>query len=61
MSKVIHLSGLLADRRAEILERWTQRIAREHKEKDLSRGELWDHLPNFFDEGWQLCERQRAP
>jgi signal transduction histidine kinase len=50
MDNVIHLSRLLADRRAEILERWTQRIGREHVDKDLSRGELWDHLPNFFDE-----------
>ena len=50
MNNVIHLSRLLADRRAEILERWTQRIGREHEDKDLSRGELWDHLPHFFDE-----------
>lgn len=50
MNNLIHLSSLLADRRTEILERWTQRIAREHVEKDLSRGELWDHLPHFFDE-----------
>src|ERR1700730_9263348 len=47
---MIHLSGLLADRRVEILERWTQRIGREHVDKELSRGELWDHLPHFFDE-----------
>jgi len=46
----IQLSGLLAERRAEILVRWTQRIDREHVDKDLSRGELWDHLPHFFDE-----------
>jgi signal transduction histidine kinase len=45
----IRLSSLLAERRAEILERWTQRIRREHTDKDLSRGELWDHLPLFFD------------
>jgi hypothetical protein len=32
------------------LERWTQRIGREHRKKGLSRGELWDHLPHFFDE-----------
>lgn len=50
MNDVIDLSGLLADRRAEILERWTQRIGREHVDKELSRGELWDHLPHFFDE-----------
>jgi signal transduction histidine kinase len=46
----IHLSRLLADRRVDILERWTQRIGREHGDKELSRGELWDHLPLFFDE-----------
>jgi signal transduction histidine kinase len=45
----IHLSRLLADRRVEILERWTRRIG-EHVDKELSRGELWDHLPHFFDE-----------
>jgi two-component system, OmpR family, phosphate regulon sensor histidine kinase PhoR len=50
VNNVIHLSGLLADRRAEILERWTQRIGREHEDKDLSRGELWDHLPHLFDQ-----------
>jgi signal transduction histidine kinase len=50
VDNVIHLSRLLADRRLHILERWTQRIGREHSDKDLSRGELWDHLPRFFDE-----------
>ena len=40
-------SSLLADRRADILERWTQRIGREHVDKELSRGQLWDHLPLF--------------
>jgi signal transduction histidine kinase len=50
VNKMIHLSSLLADRRADILERWTQRIGREHVDKELSRGELWDHLPHFFDE-----------
>jgi len=49
MSTTIHLSRLLAERRAEILQRWTQRIAHEHADKELSRGELWDHLPLFFD------------
>jgi len=50
VDNAIHLRGLLAARRAEILERWTQRIRREHSDKELSRGELWDHLPLFFDE-----------
>ena len=50
MDNTIHLSSLLAERRVEILERWTQRIRWEHADKDLSRGELWDHLPRFFDE-----------
>ena len=50
MDKSIYLSNLLAGRRGEILERWTGRIRREHTDKDLSRGELWDHLPLFFDE-----------
>jgi len=50
VDNTIHLSALLADRRVDILERWTQRIGREHVDKELSRGELWDHLPHFFDE-----------
>ena len=50
MNNLTDLRGLLAERRTSILERWTQRIAREHVEKDLSRGELWDHLPRFFDD-----------
>ena len=50
MDKTIDLSRLLNERRVEILERWTQRIRWEHTDKDLSRGELWDHLPLFFDE-----------
>lgn len=50
MKNLIHPSRLLAERRAEILDRWTRRIGREHEDKELSRGELWDHLPIFFDE-----------
>ena len=50
MNTTLHLSQVLADRRSEILERWTRRIGREHADKELSRGELWDHLPLFFDE-----------
>jgi hypothetical protein len=50
VDKTIDLSSLLDERRVEILERWTQRIRWEHTDKDLSRGELWDHLPLFFDE-----------
>jgi signal transduction histidine kinase len=50
VDNIIHLSSLLANRRGDILERWTQRIGREHADKELSRGELWDHLPHFFDE-----------
>jgi signal transduction histidine kinase len=50
MNNLIRLSRLLAERRVGILERWTQRIGREHEDKELSRGELWDHLPRFFDE-----------
>ena len=48
MDKTIDLSSLLDERRVEILERWTQRIRWEHTDKDLSRGELWDHLPLFL-------------
>jgi signal transduction histidine kinase len=50
LDRTLHLSNLLAARRSEILERWRQRISREHADKDLSHGELWDHLPLFFDE-----------
>jgi signal transduction histidine kinase len=46
----LQLSSLLAKRRMEIIERWTQRIEREHKSKELSCGELCDHLPRIFDE-----------
>lgn len=46
----IDLPGLLASQRKEILERWMQRISREHDEKGLSRAELRDHLPTFFDQ-----------
>lgn len=54
----IQLSSLLADRRVDILERWTERIRWEHADKELSRGELWDQLPHFFDE---VLEALRAP
>jgi signal transduction histidine kinase len=50
VDKPIDLSSLIAERRVEILERWAERIRWEHADKDLSRGELWDHLPLFFDE-----------
>ena len=60
MNNTIHLSGLLAERRAEILKRWTRRIAREHEDKELSRGELWDHLPLLFDEMLQALSAEGA-
>jgi signal transduction histidine kinase len=60
LNRTINLSNLLAARRAEILERWTQRISREHTDKDLSRGELWDHLPLFFDEVLAALESAEA-
>lgn len=50
MNRTLHLSHLLAARRTEILERWRRRISHEHADKGLSHGELWDHLPLFFDE-----------
>jgi two-component system phosphate regulon sensor histidine kinase PhoR len=50
MNQPIQLSSLLAERRVEILERWTQRIAWEHADKNLSHGELQDHLPLFFEQ-----------
>lgn len=49
MNNSIRLSALMVARRAEILDRWMKRIAREHTDKELTRGELWDHLPHFFD------------
>ena len=60
MNNTIHLSGLLAEHRREILERWTHRIAREHQDKELSRGELRDHLPLFFDEVLQALSAEGA-
>ena len=50
MENTIHLTTLLAGRRSEILDRWTRHIQREHADKELSRGELRDHLPSFFNE-----------
>jgi signal transduction histidine kinase len=50
VNSTIQLGSLLAGRRAAILERWTQRIGREHPDKELTRGELWDHLPHFLEE-----------
>lgn len=41
---------LVAERRAQILERWTRRLPVEHADKDLSRAELRDHLPGFLEE-----------
>lgn len=59
MHNTIPLSSLLAERRVEILERWTQRIRWEHADKGLSRGELWDHLPRFFDEVLAALEAEQ--
>jgi signal transduction histidine kinase len=50
LAGTIQLSSLLARRRTEIIERWTGRIEREHQDKELSCGELCDHLPRIFDE-----------
>jgi signal transduction histidine kinase len=61
MTRTIQLSSLLAERRAEILKRWTQRTGREHADKDLSRGELWDHLPRFFDEVLAALRTEEVP
>jgi signal transduction histidine kinase len=44
------LSDLLAARRARILERWTERIQREHLPEGASHGELWNELPLILDE-----------
>lgn len=61
MNNPIQLTPLLAARRTEILERWTQRISREHADKELSRGELWDHLPNFFNELLAALRAEETP
>lgn len=50
VNELIDLCALVADRRAQILERWTRRLSLEHANKDLSRAELRDHLPSFLDE-----------
>ena len=44
------LTDLLGSRRESIFERWTQRIQWELAPPELSRGELWDHLPHILDE-----------
>ena len=61
MTRTIELSSLLAERRVEILERWTQRIRGEHADKDLSHGELRDHLPSFFDGVLAALHSEEAP
>ncbi|MGB6605212.1 MAG: sensor histidine kinase [Steroidobacteraceae bacterium] len=61
MNDTIHLTPLLAARRADILARWTQRISREHADKELSRGELWDHLPHFFDAVLAALRAEEGP
>lgn len=50
VNELIDLCALVAERRAQILERWTRRLSVEHADKDLSRAELRDHLPGFLDE-----------
>jgi signal transduction histidine kinase len=50
VDETTRLGSLLSARRSGILERWTQRIRRDHAPAELSRGELWDDLPHIFDE-----------
>lgn len=57
------LTDLLQSRRAQILERWTQRIQWAHAPQELTRGELWDHLPSILDEllgALRVADGQRA-
>ncbi|HEY6926537.1 MAG TPA: sensor histidine kinase [Steroidobacteraceae bacterium] len=61
MAGTLQLSSLLARRRTEIIERWTQRIEREHQGKELSCGELCDHLPRIFDELVATLRAQESP
>jgi signal transduction histidine kinase len=57
----LQLSSLLAERRTEIIERWTQRIEREHQDKELNCGELCDHLPRIFDELVAALRAEESP
>lgn len=61
MAGTVQLSSLLAKRRKEIIERWTQRIEREHNDKELSCGELCDHLPRIFDELLAALRAEESP
>ena len=61
MAGTVQLSSLLAKRRTEIIERWTRRIDREHKDKELSCGELCDHLPRIFDELLAALHAEESP
>lgn len=61
MAGTIQLSSLLAERRTEIIERWTRRIEREHRDKELSCGELCDHLPRIFDEVLAALRAEENP
>lgn len=57
------LTDILQSRRAKILERWTQRIRWAHAPQELTRGELWDHLPSILDEllgALRVADGQRA-
>lgn len=57
----LQLSSLLSKRRTEIIERWTQRIEREHHGRELSCGELCDHLPLIFDELLGALRAEESP
>lgn len=61
MAGIVQLSSLLAKRRTEIVERWTRRIEQEHKGKELSCGELCDHLPRIFDELLTALRAEESP
>ncbi len=66
MTGSLQLSSLLLKRRTEIIERWTQRIEREHHGRELSCGEICDHLPLIFDEllgalrAQEICDQIRT-
>lgn len=61
MADTVQLSSLLSRRRTEIIERWTQRIEREHEDKELSCGEICDHLPRIFDELVMALRAEESP
>jgi signal transduction histidine kinase len=58
---VADLADLLRAKRPEIVDRWVQRIAGEHRADELPPAELRDHLPIFLTELIDALSRRTEP